>query len=424
MSNKLLGTPQTAGEKPEAQTTPLRNNTSDHNAASASRKQTGNSSKLQQQSNGLNGSNKSLSKSHDNLASTLRKKAISASLAANKENVKERPPSASSSSKFKTPKGSPMRKAYSSQSIDKSEATIKRAQSAQNVSNSPSVKTKGACSVKKASSTQNISQTKDSAKCGGGVAKQVRIATPSNIMAYNAELLASFEKEKRALERRISELIQVAETRRTDIERYKFEVRNLREQVPSAADDGSHQVEQLLQENKELKDRLRDLGDDEGHGKQDKRGSGEERAESVDSSRRLPDAGSDPSLGELSFMTADHPSSLALSLDNWDKKSDKSSDAMSEVSVACLQDRIMQMEETHYCTSEELQATLQELSDLQDTVNHLSLENEKLADEKQVLLESLCAQTEKLQNCRMQVGQIIFLSLLGVAVSGHTNPCD
>ncbi len=32
---------------------------------------------------------------------------------------------------------------------------------------------------------------------------------------------------------------------------------------------------------------------------------------------------------------------------------------MSEVSVACLQDRIIQMEETHYSTSEELQATLQ-----------------------------------------------------------------
>ena len=46
---------------------------------------------------------------------------------------------------------------------------------------------------------------------------------------------------------------------------------------------------------------------------------------------------------------------------NWDRLSNKSSDGMSEVSVACLQDRIIQMEETHYSTSEELQATLQVL---------------------------------------------------------------
>lgn len=45
---------------------------------------------------------------------------------------------------------------------------------------------------------------------------------------------------------------------------------------------------------------------------------------------------------------------------DWDKRS-----SGSEVSVACLQDRILQMEETHYSTNEELQATIQELSDLQ-----------------------------------------------------------
>lgn len=44
----------------------------------------------------------------------------------------------------------------------------------------------------------------------------------------------------------------------------------------------------------------------------------------------------------------------------WDKRS-----SVSEVSVTCLQDRILQMEETHYSTNEELQATIQELSDLQ-----------------------------------------------------------
>nr|CAD7605231.1 unnamed protein product [Timema genevievae] len=43
----------------------------------------------------------------------------------------------------------------------------------------------------------------------------------------------------------------------------------------------------------------------------------------------------------------------------------RSISSQSEVSVACLQDRILQMEETHYSTNEELQATLQELADLQ-----------------------------------------------------------
>ncbi len=48
----------------------------------------------------------------------------------------------------------------------------------------------------------------------------------------------------------------------------------------------------------------------------------------------------------------------------------------------------------------------QELGDLQDAVNHLSDENEGLATERQVLLESLCAQTEKLENARMQIDHL------------------
>ena len=39
-------------------------------------------------------------------------------------------------------------------------------------------------------------------------------------------------------------------------------------------------------------------------------------------------------------------------------------------------------------------------------MNELTDENERLADEKSVLLESLCAQTEKLENCRMQIEQL------------------
>ncbi|XP_077288220.1 uncharacterized protein LOC143912745 [Arctopsyche grandis] len=81
----------------------------------------------------------------------------------------------------------------------------------------------------------------------------------------------------------------------------------------------------------------------------------------------------------------------------WDKHS---SSSLSEVSVACLQDRILQMEETHYSTNEELQATLQELADLQSQLTEIQVDNERLSDEKAVLLESLCTQTDKLEDTR------------------------
>ena len=132
---------------------------------------------------------------------------------------------------------------------------IKRAQSAQNVSKpQPSkVDNKTSTNVKRASSTQNIS-----GKNGGG--RQVRIAAPSvNIMAYNAELLASFEKEKKAYERRISELIQVAENRKTEIEKYKFEVKNLKEQI-SNEPNMQEKMEMIQHENQVLKEKLKEMG--------------------------------------------------------------------------------------------------------------------------------------------------------------------
>lgn len=85
----------------------------------------------------------------------------------------------------------------------------------------------------------------------------------------------------------------------------------------------------------------------------------------------------------------------------WDKQS-----SSSEVSVACLQDKIIQMEESHYSTNEELQATLQELADLQSQLSELQHDNERLNDEKEVLFQSLCRQTEKLEDSRGQIGTL------------------
>ncbi|XP_052869282.1 cytospin-A [Anopheles cruzii] len=86
---------------------------------------------------------------------------------------------------------------------------------------------------------------------------------------------------------------------------------------------------------------------------------------------------------------------------DWDKQS-----SSSEVAVACLQDKIIQMEETHYSTNEELQATLQELADLQSQILELQTDNERLVEEKDVIFQSLCRQTEKLEDSRTQIGTL------------------
>ncbi|KAK6316072.1 hypothetical protein J4Q44_G00135960 [Coregonus suidteri] len=74
-----------------------------------------------------------------------------------------------------------------------------------------------------------------------------------------------------------------------------------------------------------------------------------------------------------------------------------SSGNTSEASVACLTERIHQMEENQHCTSEELQATLQELADLQQITQELSTENERLGEERAILVDSLCQQGDRLE---------------------------
>jgi hypothetical protein len=97
---------------------------------------------------------------------------------------------------------------------------MKRAQSVQNISHSNQqpepTTTKIESFSKRSMSTQNISNKHKK--------RQAKIANSSQAYAYNAQLLASFEKEKRAQERRISELIQIAEHRKTDNERLKYQV--------------------------------------------------------------------------------------------------------------------------------------------------------------------------------------------------------
>ncbi len=359
-----------------------------------------------------------LSKSQDNLASQLRRKAVAAALsqkeaASNKENLTFKTPSTPRGKPPKSTGGTSGPKTQNSLAPDTTAGSpMKRAQSAQNITKTPttqSTKT-GNSQVKRASSTHNISRDKGT--------RQVRISAPVNIMAYNAELLANFEKDKKILERRISELIQVAEGRKTEIEKFKFEVKHLKEKIPT--EHVADELDIVRSENLLLKDRLQELGVSVEHITDSEKLALKNKSHSSNSSgdvrgaiggdsvslqgqgshKTEGDVGEDLgtadselglSVGDLSFITPEHPSSLSLDNSNWDKQSNKS-DAMSEVSVTFLQDRILQMEETHYSTNEELQATLQELGDLQDMVNELTNENERLADERSVLLESLCAQ--------------------------------
>ncbi|XP_032899307.1 cytospin-A isoform X2 [Amblyraja radiata] len=87
-----------------------------------------------------------------------------------------------------------------------------------------------------------------------------------------------------------------------------------------------------------------------------------------------------------------------------------SSGNVSEVSVACLTERIHQMEENQHSTAEELQATLQELADLQQISQELNSENERFGEEKLILMDSLCQQSDKLEHFSRQ--NEYFLSLL------------
>jgi len=276
---------------------------------------------------------------------------------------------------------------------------LKRTRSFQNISQLSSDTAAGA--LRRASSFQNINSYADAPR-----------SSPVSIsMACNAELLASFERERRHFEDRISELLQVAESRRTEAERLKIELRELRVAAAVSSADAD-EVSLLRHENQMMCDRLAEFNvtiehftDAEKLTLLHSRDASEQDIASI--------SGREPSKQRMLSDVFDSPrendAELALSggsLDaNWDRASEGALTvgSGSEVSMACLQDRLLAMEETQYSTSEELAATLQELGDLQNAINSLTAENERLADERTILLESLCTQTQKLENSRRQI---------------------
>ncbi|EAT41174.1 AAEL007151-PA [Aedes aegypti] len=173
---------------------------------------------------------------------------------------------------------------------------------------------------------------------------------------------------------------------------YKQEVQALRDEIvklQTSQEMSNSELHRLLDENETLRDRLKSVVQSPL--------SDSEKQQIIRDSQRLHSSA---------------PASIALpnNLDmegtpcvtpDWDKQS-----SSSEIAVACLQDKITQMEETHYSTNEELQATLQELADLQSQINELQTDNERLAEEKDVIFQSLCRQTEKLEDSRTQIGTL------------------
>lgn len=80
-----------------------------------------------------------------------------------------------------------------------------------------------------------------------------------------------------------------------------------------------------------------------------------------------------------------------------------------ELSLASLTEKIHRMEENQHSTSEELQATLQELSDQQQMVQELTAENEKLADEKTLLETSFQQHRERAEQLSQENQKLMTL---------------
>ncbi|KAL2099836.1 hypothetical protein ACEWY4_004230 [Coilia grayii] len=135
-----------------------------------------------------------------------------------------------------------------------------------------------------------------------------------------------------------------------------------------------------------------------------------EAADSECSEVYQPVTSSDDALDAPSGSSSESEGGGPLSCSSPSRSRRGSSGECSEVSVACLTERIHQMEENQHSTAEELQATLQELADLQQIAQELSAENEKLGEERALLVDSLCQQGERLELYGRQL--VLFRGLL------------
>lgn len=121
-----------------------------------------------------------------------------------------------------------------------------------------------------------------------------------------------------------------------------------------------------------------------------------------------------PDASDFEHLTADTPSRPLSTTGSVFKSSKCSTTASSpnnasELSLASLTEKIQKMEENHHSTAEELQATLQELSDQQQMVQELTAENEKLVDEKTILETSFHQHRERAEQLSHENEKLINL---------------
>ncbi|XP_006973622.1 cytospin-B isoform X2 [Peromyscus maniculatus bairdii] len=121
-----------------------------------------------------------------------------------------------------------------------------------------------------------------------------------------------------------------------------------------------------------------------------------------------------PDASDFEHITADTPSRPLSATSNSFKGSKGSPAASSpnnasELSLASLTEKIQKMEENQHSTAEELQATLQELSDQQQMVQELTAENEKLVDEKTILETSFHQHRERAEQLSQENEKLINL---------------
>ncbi|XP_075848360.1 cytospin-B isoform X2 [Microtus pennsylvanicus] len=121
-----------------------------------------------------------------------------------------------------------------------------------------------------------------------------------------------------------------------------------------------------------------------------------------------------PDASDFEHITADTPSRPLSATSNSFKGSKcspigSSPNNASELSLASLTEKIQKMEENQHSTAEELQATLQELSDQQQMVQELTAENEKLVDEKTILETSFHQHRERAEQLSQENEKLINL---------------
>ncbi|XP_040604764.1 cytospin-B isoform X2 [Mesocricetus auratus] len=121
-----------------------------------------------------------------------------------------------------------------------------------------------------------------------------------------------------------------------------------------------------------------------------------------------------PDASDFEHITTDIPSRPLSATSNSFKGSKcsptgSSPNNASELSLASLTEKIQKMEENQHSTAEELQATLQELSDQQQMVQELTAENEKLVDEKTILETSFHQHRERAEQLSQENEKLINL---------------